>query len=344
MDSSTANLAWYVYRDVFLEVLTDLLECVHRCLPPSFLTPALQPFSTSSYLATSAQPKKIKDKRLRDLYASRQAQLRKEANLRRQTLLKQERAKSLGDPIRGVSTPFVESLDFSFSRDTASAVNSANFSVQSVTANPEQPAPSSETAQGNIVLDYGLTGEELDNALESSRALTEPLPISNKPTADKIREAADLKQWDARDLTSTEAVKRITMLSNSSNKHRTKKNIERIIETFGRHNTDQQLESRGRAGAGPDTGPSAVRAGPDTGSSEVQIGILTAKIRVLASQYTGKGRRDKVNKRNLRLLLHRRQKLLKYMERTERGSERWQHMVETLGLTPATWRGEIAVQ
>lgn len=86
------------------------------------------------------------------------------------------------------------------------------------------------------------------------------------------------------------------------------------------------------------------RAGADTGSSEVQIAILTAKIRVLADRYEGVNRNDKVNKRNLRLLLHRRQKLLKYMERKERGGERWQYMLGMLGLTEATWRGQLEVR
>lgn len=86
------------------------------------------------------------------------------------------------------------------------------------------------------------------------------------------------------------------------------------------------------------------RAGPDTGSSEVQIGILTAKIRVLAGEWEGAGRGDKVNKRNLRLLLHRRQKLLRYMQKRERGSGRWENMLEVLGLTEATWKGQIAVE
>lgn len=76
----------------------------------------------------------------------------------------------------------------------------------------------------------------------------------------------------------------------------------------------------------------------------MQIGILTAKIRVLADKFQGpRGNADKVNKRNLRLLLHRRQKLLAYMWRKERGSGRWEHLVKTLGLTEATWKGQISV-
>jgi len=83
--------------------------------------------------------------------------------------------------------------------------------------------------------------------------------------------------------------------------------------------------------------------GPDTGSSEVQIAILTAKIRTLADFLETRGRGDKVNKRNLRLLVHRRQKLLAYLERKERGGGRFKHVVETLGLTEGTWRGEISL-
>ena len=127
-------------------------------------------------------------------------------------------------------------------------------------------------------------------------------------------------------------------------------NTQKIINTFGRHQTDLSLRPKAPSLAKL-TSPNAdelmlkrpERAGKDTGSSEVQIGILTAKIRVLADHYEG-NRKDKANKRNLRLLLHRRQKLLKYMEKKERGSGRWQNMIEKLGLTEATWKGEIAVQ
>jgi ribosomal protein S15P/S13E len=42
-------------------------------------------------------------------------------------------------------------------------------------------------------------------------------------------------------------------------------------------------------------------------------------------------------------MCHKRQRLLKYMERKERGSGRWQHMIETLGLSPATWKEQITL-
>ena len=82
------------------------------------------------------------------------------------------------------------------------------------------------------------------------------------------------------------------------------------------------------------------RAGPDTGSSEVQIAILTTKINVLAANLHKK---DKDNKRSLRLLVHRRQKLLQYLRRKERGGPRWQNVVEQLGINDAMWKGEISL-
>ena len=72
--------------------------------------------------------------------------------------------------------------------------------------------------------------------------------------------------------------------------------------------------------------------------------LPTAKIRALANQLeTGRGYKDKVGKRDLRLLVHRRQKLLQYMERKERGSERWFHLIEKLGLSDATYKGQITL-
>ena len=86
------------------------------------------------------------------------------------------------------------------------------------------------------------------------------------------------------------------------------------------------------------------RAGPDTGSPEVQIAILTTKIRVLAEHLGGLGRKDKVNKRNLQLLVHKRQKLLRYLRRKERGGERWENVIKELGLEDASWKGEISLR
>lgn len=270
---------------------------------------------------------------------------RRDANLSRQAVLKEQRKQELGDPIWGVTTPFVESFDSNISQEAQKNVDTSSISVEALKENPDQPPPSPAHASNEKHLDHGITQKELVTSLEISRKLTEPLPPDNE---ESFREKQDRVLWEARDRSAMEAVARIVSLANASSKSRTKKNVERIVETFGRHKTDEFLRPKGAAMSQRDpSNPAPVptpRAGPDTGSSEVQIGVLTAKIRVLADRYEGENRNDKINKRNLRLLLHRRQKLLKYMEKKERGSERWQRMIEMLGLTPATWHGQIAVE
>lgn len=160
------------------------------------------------------------------------------------------------------------------------------------------------------------------------------------------------------------AIARITALSNASARGRRKVNIARCVAEFGRHSTDAVLEPKplglpamGREEKDPEGWVAArtaeaqaqrehegmkQRGGPDTGSSEVQIAILTAKIRAVAAgqEWT---KRDKAGQRALRLLVHRRQKLLKYLWRKERGGPRFQHCIEKLGLTEGTWKGEITV-
>ena len=326
------------------------LESLWCHAPPSFLAPVLASphlhFSTTSNLARNIPQLKKRRQENRDAYTLRQVQARRDANLSRQAVLREQRAKELGDPIRGISTPFVESFDTEVPQEVKQ--DSSAVSLKAVKAKPDTPPASPAYASKESHLDHGIKHEELARSLDFSRYLTEPLPPPSSTTADPNEEAQTQDSWEKRDASATEAVQRIVSLTNASNKHRTKKNIERIIETFGRHNTDEILKPKAPAVIKynplmPPLEPTPT-AGPDTGSSEVQIGILTAKIRVLADRYEGANRNDKVNKRNLRLLLHRRQKLLAYMERRERGSERWQRMISTLGLTPACWKGEIAVQ
>ena len=150
------------------------------------------------------------------------------------------------------------------------------------------------------------------------------------------------------------AISRIVSLANGNSKDRTRANIQRCIDVFGRHHTDKYLAPKSpsnvtRDPSLPSPAEKTPRAGPDTGSPEVQIAVLTAKIRVLANHLEGQGgreaggKKDKYNKRNLRLLVHRRQKMLRYMRTKERGGERWQNLVQTLGLTDGTWKGEISL-
>lgn len=265
------------------------------------------------------------------------------ANVARQAELKDQRAIARGDPIRGVTTPFVESFDDALPQESQASVD--EMTRQTVAESPVEPPPSAANALNEDYLGHFLNKSELQESLESSRKLNEPMVSPNRATADPAKEAADARVYEEKDRIAREAVSRIVSLANSSSKERLRANTQRIIETFGRHKTDGRLRPKApsiqQANSHVEPTP---RVGPDTGSSEVQIGILTAKIRVLATRYEGENRNDKVNKRNLRLLLHRRQKLLKYMHRKERGSERWQNMIETLGLTEATWKGQIEVR
>lgn len=320
--------------------------------PPSFLAPSLRSshaaFSTST--PTAASIKQVKKNDSRDTYTLRQARARRDANLSRQAVLKEQRAKELGDPIRGITTPFVKSFDTVVPQDNSQDKDTSGINLEAVKINPNESPPSPAHASKEYYLNHGFSHAELKKSLDFSRVLTEPpMPKEKDGTfAQSEQDATERRRWETRNESATEAVQRIVSLANASNKHRTKKNVERIVQRLGRHNTDATLKPKASANvkrniltAVPEPTP---RAGPDTGSSEVQIGILTAKIRVLADRYQGENRNDKINKRNLRLLLHRRQKLLKYMEKKERGSERWQKMIETLGLTPATWHGQIAVE
>ncbi|KAL8847599.1 MAG: hypothetical protein Q9221_007376 [Calogaya cf. arnoldii] len=281
-----------------------------------------------------------------DAYARDQARQRKAANVARQAELKEQRAAALGDPIRGVTTPFIKSFDSDLPSQASASIEDVSHTTTS--SSPNEPPPSPADAMDEAHLNYYLTKPELANSLDYSRSLSEPIAAENRELADPAKESEAAKMHDAGHKIATEAISRIVSLANASNRERTRANVQRIIDTFGRHNTDKHLRPKAPS---IQSSYSTVaeqkatpRAGPDTGSSEVQIGILTAKIRILADRYEGANRNDKANKRNLRLLLHRRQKLLKYMYKKERGSERWTNMIEKLGLTEAAWKGEIAVE
>ena len=274
----------------------------------------------------------------KDPYALAQAKQRKDANLARQEVLRKERTEALGDPIRGIPTPFLESFD-----------NVGGSTVVLDTTSPSSPEePVQIKTADSMLLNHFLKPSELEESIMHSYYLTEPTTKS-RDTSDPVAVAEDKKIHAEGHARATAALARIVSLANSSQKDKTRANIQRCIDTFGRHKTDSNL--RPRAPTNPATQGSHVtlpektpRAGPDTGSSEVQIAILTAKIRVLANQLEMKGgSKDKINKRNLRVLVHKRQKLLRYLRSKERGSDRWQQLVETLGLTEGTWKGEISL-
>ena len=280
----------------------------------------------------------------RDPYAIAQAKARKAANLSKRAVLTQERAATLGDPVRGIETPFVRSFDTALPSEPAPPSTATRLRVDE---SPDSDAPGPSAARDEH-LNFFLSKNELDQGIERSSWLLTPTeeelqnPNANTITGELTEEErrATIAQEQA---SAAEAMKRIASLSLASSKDRLRVNTQRCIDAFGRHNTDNVLAPK-PAGAHP--GPvteKKERAGPDTGSSEVQVAILTAKIRTLAEFCETRGGQDKVNKRNLRLLVHKRQKHLTYLRRKERGGPRWQNLIETLGLTEGTWRGEITL-
>ncbi|KAK3684008.1 hypothetical protein B0T22DRAFT_268165 [Podospora appendiculata] len=310
-----------------------LRSLTSTCLRPG-PSPALslQPLMQKANLSRKEKVRRMKQ----DPYGWAQAQQRKAANVKRQDELEKERGEKWGSPVHGIPTPFVESFDSGGQQAFSKPVLDEDGNVL------EEPHPLPTSPH---IMNYLLTKEELEKAISHSEKLTEPLVAEDRSTADPATEEENALEHAAKHAKAVAALQRIASLSNGSAKDIKHANIRRCIETFGRHHTDSALE---RPTPPPVVGvvptPKPVRGGPDTGSSEVQIAILTTKIRALASKLEGeKGHRDKNNKRSLRSLCHKRQRLLRYMERKERGSGRWEHMIETLGLSPATWKEQITL-
>ena len=283
-------------------------------------------------------------KKHRDPYAIAQAKARKAANLSKQEILKKERASTLGDPVRGTETDFVRSFDTALASDPTPTSNATTLRTKT-SPGADAPGPS---ASRDEHLNFFLSKAELDQGIEHSSWLLTPTEEDlKKPTTysmiGELSEEERRAKIGEEQTTASEAMRRIASLSLASSKDRLRVNTQRCIDSFGRHNTDKVLDPKP---AGVHPGPKMEeksRAGPDTGSSEVQAAILTAKIRTLADYCETRGRTDRVNKRNLRLLVHKRQKHLAYLRKKERGGPRWQNLIETLGLTEGTWKGEISL-
>ena len=254
-------------------------------------------------------------KRQHDPFLKALARQRKAANLSRQQKLTEQRESSLGDPVKSEPTPFIRSLE---------AVR------KGVVTEESKPR-----------LNYLLADGDVAEAYKKSYELTSPLENPNRETADPQAEAEAAASHQAQHGAAEEAINRIVSLRNGNTKDRVRVNIARCIDTFGRHNTDQFLET-GILAAKPAAVPRGQRLGKDTGSSEVQIAILTEKILNL-TRHLDSTNKDKHNKRNLQLLVHKRQKMVKYLRRQDKGGPRWQHVMKLLGLPEASWKGEISL-
>ncbi|KAJ5103558.1 hypothetical protein N7532_004087 [Penicillium argentinense] len=301
-------------------------------MPPRFpFQPSLKAFAGSlsgqSHLAAlsnaskstvRAASTKSNPQKKTDFFRISQARQRKAANISRQKVLQAEREASIGDPVESKPTPFIQEIQ----------------SIQ----NGSKPPSSSD-------LNYYLKSDGLSGALQFSKDLTEPLQNPDRDTADPHveREVAELHRQQHQN--AEEAIQRIVNLSNGNTKDRLRLIVQRCIEQFGRHSTDAVLPPK-PASVQHESATSHLekvpRVGPDTGSPEVQAAILTVKIMNL-SRHLQSSNKDKHNKRNLQILVHKRQKLLQYIRRKERGGPRWQNLMETLGLSEAAWKGEICL-
>ncbi|KAH0832473.1 ribosomal protein S15 [Fonsecaea pedrosoi] len=288
------------------------------------MPPRIPAAATGSIFNPPLEAKRTRKRKVRkhiDPYRLAQARQRKSANLARQKVLQEERELALGDPVRSRPTPFVNSLQ-------------ANAPISTIKES---------------YLNYFLKPEDVQKSLEYSKWLSEPLPESNPIVGAEARFAERVKEHVASHENASKALLAIASLDNANSKDRTRINVQRCIEEFGRHNTDgvlapglQSKQNVLKEGEGTDASAVVVpkRVGTDTGSPEVQIAILTAKINVLANNLHKK---DKSNKRRLRMMVHKRQKLMAYLRRQDRGGPRWQNVVEKLGLNDAMWKGEISL-
>ncbi|KAI9863768.1 MAG: hypothetical protein M1824_006365 [Vezdaea acicularis] len=281
-------------------------------------------------------------RKYRDPYSLAQARQRKAANIARQAVLKKEREAVLGDPVRGITTPWIESLNRPIPPPVPQPPPKSNAEASN------SPTPTPSQAEGYLT--DGIRPSEFAAALQYSFDLTKPLEptASDLTLSDPAIAERATREHAARHASAVTSMARILTLENANTHARRRANIQRCIETFGRHHTDHYLTPRAPSNvqhnpekpAPPEKTP---RAGPDVGSSEVQIAVLTTKIQGLVSYFSQGNRKDQAKKRRLRLLVHKRQKLLKYLQRKERGSARWENVVKTLGLTEGTWRGEITL-
>ncbi|KAK4213256.1 hypothetical protein QBC37DRAFT_316681 [Rhypophila decipiens] len=312
------------------------LRSFNLCLRPAATTtsPAassLLPLTQKAHLSRKEKVRRMKQ----DPKGWAAAQARKSKNVARQDELRTELAEKWGSPVHGIPTPFVESFD----SGGQAAMSSPPLDEFGNPLKEAYPLPTSPHIK-NFLLDSA----EVESAIKLSAKISTPIIKEDDPIGPDDRTSI-LEEHAKQHEKAMAVLNRIVDLNNGGAKDRKHANIRRCIETFGRHNTDNTLERpEPPLARGVERQPKPIRAGPDTGSSEVQIAILTAKIRAVAAMLENPAnKKDKNNKRSLRSLCHRRQRLLRYMEKKERGSGRWQHMIETLGLTPATWKEQISI-
>lgn len=279
--------------------------------------------STVFFRCLSSTPAafKKKDRRKRyDPFAEERSRQRRLAALARRQELEEARTANAADPVMGHITPFLAKID-----EVPAAplpLDATGFSA----ALPEQ-------------LNHSLGPQELPRFLEQSKTLAYPRAAKHSGIKDPYEDLSMQRAVEERHRQAVEAIKRIVSLGNGSSADRRRANTQLAIEEFGRHRTDELLP-KDPGVPKPRLAPTP-RVGPDTGSGEVQAAILTVKIRALKHALDNGGKKDVINKRNLRLLVHRRQKILKYLKHKEKGGVRYRNIMQALGLDDAAIEKEL---
>lgn len=242
------------------------------------------------------------------------------------------RAQSRVDPIKGADTPFTLSI-----LSPPPAPPSLNREKAILASGQELPVDIADAWKG-ARKNFFLKTDDIESFISRSQVLSAP---RHDPMADPSIEAEARQKHE----NAVAAIKRITALGNASSADLTRLGKQTVIDTFGRHVTDHQLkpdpqhEQRFKNMLENKT----PRIGPDTGSSEVQAAILTIKIRKLA-KHVEENKKDKHNKRNLRLLCHRRQKLLRYLRKSDKGGARYRNVMAAIGLDDDAIDRQLLVQ
>ncbi|KAF3917440.1 hypothetical protein ABW21_db0207526 [Orbilia brochopaga] len=284
--------------------------------------PSLQ-YASATFLHTSAclDARRNREPPSNPWATAKAAEKREKVRARR-TELQQQRKEAASDPVVGHTTPFLEAMDAK-----PDVMPPIDHLVRPADGQPRRALFEKAVAQERLGrLNHFLQPEEVVASLARSKDLEEKPAASI--TEKEIRQATEMH------LKSTAAINRILSLGNGSSSDKTRANKAWCIETFGRHVTDEAFPKSKypSLSSNPATDPAKTpRVGRDTGSSEVQAALLTMKIRSLAKQLET-NTHDKMNKRNLRLMVHKRQKLLRYLKRKERGGERYRYVIESLGL------------
>ncbi|KTW27244.1 ribosomal protein S15 [Pneumocystis jirovecii RU7] len=269
---------------------------------------------------------------------------RRKKNIEKQRKLKEERAAKLCDPIIAFPTEFTRSILYpkDVFTETSSFANYANFffsneelntilksakkanlyrvGLSSSMMNKNNLAKLKEKISKYVDITEETDIQSLLEILSKNDKVQETLDSNNN--GDKknhiIIELASIykiqricKQEDKK----AEIIKKIVSLKNSNSKAIQLQNISMAIEQFKQHETD-------------------------TGSPEVQAAIFTVRIHYLNSHLSFH-RKDKNTFRALRHLVHKRQKILKYLRKEDH--IRYFSCIKKLGLTDTAIINEITM-